>query len=88
MIPIFEPNLTDLEKKYLFQAYDEGWISSQGRFINKFENKFEKSEYNNGVKIYGQNKISIPSELLGKKFILPNQRFKKSWIKNWVKPIL
>ena len=38
MIPIFEPNLTDLEKKYLFQAYDEGWISSQGRFINEFEN--------------------------------------------------
>jgi perosamine synthetase len=50
MIPIFEPNLTDLEKKYLFQAYDEGWISSQGRFINEFENKFaEKFDRKYGV---------------------------------------
>ncbi len=39
MIPIFEPNLTKLEKKYLSQAIDEGWISSQGRFINEFEKK-------------------------------------------------
>jgi perosamine synthetase len=50
MIPIFEPNLTDLEKKYLIQAYDEGWISSQGRFINEFENKFaEKFDRKYGV---------------------------------------
>ena len=49
MIPIFEPNLTDLEKKYLFQAYDEGWISSQGRFINEFENNLLKSLTENTV---------------------------------------
>jgi perosamine synthetase len=40
MIPIFEPSLTLLERKYLTQAFDEGWISSQGEFIKSFEEKF------------------------------------------------
>lgn len=40
MIPIFEPSLTGLERQYLLQAFDSGWISSQGDFILKFETQF------------------------------------------------
>ena len=40
MIPIFEPSLTSLERQYLLEAIDSGWISSQGEFIVRFEAQF------------------------------------------------
>lgn len=40
MIPIYEPDLSGLERKYLLEAIDSGWISSQGSFLNKFERAF------------------------------------------------
>lgn len=39
-IPIFEPVLAGNEKKYLIEAIDTGWISSQGPFITRFEADF------------------------------------------------
>ena len=39
-IPIAEPNIGELERKYLLEAYDSGWISSKGSFIERFEEKF------------------------------------------------
>jgi perosamine synthetase len=39
-IPIFEPFLTGNEKRYLMEAIDTGWISSQGPFITRFEKEF------------------------------------------------
>lgn len=38
MIPVNEPLLNGNEKKYLNECIDTGWISSEGPFINKFEN--------------------------------------------------
>ncbi len=40
MIPIYEPLVGPEEKKNLIECIDTGWISSQGRFIEQFENKF------------------------------------------------
>lgn len=40
MIPVNEPLLNGNEKKYLNQCIDSGWISSDGPFIEEFENKF------------------------------------------------
>jgi len=37
MIPIFEPYFTGNEKKYLMDCIDTTWISSQGKYILKFE---------------------------------------------------
>lgn len=37
MIPIFEPHLFGNEKKYLLDCIDTNWISSQGKYITKFE---------------------------------------------------
>jgi perosamine synthetase len=39
-LPIFEPSLSGNERKYLLEAIDTGWISSQGPFISRFEQDF------------------------------------------------
>ena len=40
MIPVNRPLLNGNEKKYLNECIDTGWISSEGPFIKKFEEKF------------------------------------------------
>lgn len=40
MIPVYQPWLTDLEKRYVNEALDAGWISSAGKFIDKSEELF------------------------------------------------
>jgi len=40
MIPVSKPWLTELETKYVSEALSSGWISSNGPFINRFEEKF------------------------------------------------
>lgn len=45
MIPIYKPWITDLEKEYVNKAVASGWISSQGEYIELFEQKI--SEYLN-----------------------------------------
>ncbi|MBL6649925.1 MAG: DegT/DnrJ/EryC1/StrS aminotransferase family protein [Flavobacteriaceae bacterium] len=44
-IPLYKPTLNSNEKKYVIECLDEGWISSKGKFVEKFEDKF--SEYLN-----------------------------------------
>lgn len=40
MIPVNEPLLDGNEKKYLTECIETGWISSEGPFVNRFENEF------------------------------------------------
>jgi perosamine synthetase len=50
MIPIYEPDLSSIERKYLLEAIDSGWISSQGSFIEEFERAFaQRFEMQYGV---------------------------------------
>ena len=39
-IPVNEPLLSGNEKKYLSECIDSGWISSEGSFVQKFEEEF------------------------------------------------
>jgi len=39
-IPIYQPSLTGNEKKYVNECLDSTWISSKGRFLAEFEEKF------------------------------------------------
>lgn len=39
-IPVNEPLLNGNEKEYLLECIDTGWISSEGPFVKKFEQKF------------------------------------------------
>lgn len=41
-IPVNEPVLSREAKKYINEALNSGWISSSGKFVNEFENKFAK----------------------------------------------
>jgi len=45
-IPIYQPQLNGNEKQYLNEAFDSGWISSNGEFIHRFESAF--AEYLDG----------------------------------------
>ena len=40
MIPVNEPLLDGNEKKYLLECIDSGWISSEGPFVQRFEEQF------------------------------------------------
>jgi perosamine synthetase len=39
-LPVANPDLSGNEKRYVNEALDEGWISSNGRFIERFERDF------------------------------------------------
>lgn len=39
-IPIYQPSLSGNEKKYVNECLDSTWISSKGKFIPEFEDKF------------------------------------------------
>ena len=39
-IPIYQPDLSGNEKKYVNECLDTSWISSKGRFVSEFEKKF------------------------------------------------
>jgi perosamine synthetase len=41
--PVYQPTLSGNEKKYVIECLDSTWISSKGKFINQFEERF--SEY-------------------------------------------
>lgn len=40
MIPIYQPTVGDLEKRYVNEALDSSWISSRGPFVDRFEHEF------------------------------------------------
>ena len=42
MIPVAEPDLTELESRYVREAVDSGWVSSIGEFVTRFEEHFAR----------------------------------------------
>lgn len=40
--PVYQPNLSGNEKKYVQECLESTWISSKGKFIKQFENDFSK----------------------------------------------
>src|SRR6478735_8728905 len=39
-IPVYQPDISGNEKKYVNDCLDTNWISSRGKYVNKFENSF------------------------------------------------
>jgi len=39
-IPVYEPDLSNLEEEFLLDAYRSNWISSRGKYIELFEKSF------------------------------------------------
>ena len=42
MIPVYQPSITNLEKKYVNDCLDSSWISSKGKYIDLFEKTFSQ----------------------------------------------
>jgi perosamine synthetase len=42
-IPIYQPDLSGNEKRYVLECLDSTWISSKGRFLGEFEARFAAS---------------------------------------------
>jgi len=40
MIPVYQPDLSGNEKRYVNECLDSSWISSKGRFVTEFEQSF------------------------------------------------
>ena len=40
--PLYKPSLNGNELKYVKECFEEGWISSKGKFVDKFESEFSK----------------------------------------------
>ncbi|MFO1523164.1 MAG: DegT/DnrJ/EryC1/StrS family aminotransferase [Kiritimatiellia bacterium] len=40
MIPVYQPWITDAEKRNVLECLESSWISSKGRFISEFETRF------------------------------------------------
>src|SRR5829696_1081022 len=40
LIPVYQPDLSGRERKYVLECLDTSWISSLGTFINRFEEAF------------------------------------------------
>ena len=64
---VYQPSLTGNEKKYVDECLDSTWISSKGKFINEFENKFSSyigTKYASGV-CNGTAAIQVAIKALG-----------------------
>jgi perosamine synthetase len=42
IIPVSSPDLGPREREYLLEAFDSGWLSGSGPFVERFENAFAK----------------------------------------------
>jgi len=59
MIPIYQPDLTGNEKKYLNECIDSTWISSRGKFIDLFEEEFCKFTQANHATTVSNGTVAI-----------------------------
>lgn len=66
MIPICEPYLAGNEKKYVNECLDTNWISSQGEFIQKFEQSF--AEYHHSKEAIATSNCTTALHLALKAF--------------------
>ena len=39
-IPVYQPDISGNEKKYVNECLDSTWISSKGKFVEQFEHAF------------------------------------------------
>ena len=80
-IPISEPIFVGNEAKYLADCIDTGWISSTGKYIGLFENKFKNYTYSKYALAVSNGTVAIKLALkslsigTGDEVIVPNLTF-------------
>src|SRR5688572_27190731 len=43
MLPVSQPTLSELERRYVNEALASGWVSSRGPFLERFEKAFAEA---------------------------------------------
>ncbi|MEM6885660.1 MAG: aminotransferase class I/II-fold pyridoxal phosphate-dependent enzyme [Verrucomicrobiota bacterium] len=82
--PVAEPVLKGRESEYVQECIQTGWISSQGRFVNEFENQFSKLHGDREAVAVSNGTVAIHLALMalgvgeGDEVIVPNFTFAAS----------
>ena len=63
-IPVSQPDLSSLEKQYLNEAFDSGWISSSGKFVSDFESKWAECTGSSHVLTVANGTVALHLALL------------------------
>lgn len=80
-IPVLEPELSGNEAKYLNQCIETNWISSQGKFVTKFEESISRYTNSNYVLAVSNGTVALHLALVslgigaGDEVIVPNITF-------------
>ena len=64
MIPISAPSLTALERSYLLDAFDSGWISSRGAFVERAEVALQKATRTAHAAVVSNGTVALHLALL------------------------
>ena len=78
MIPVYKPYLDSTERVLLLKAFDSGWISSKGEYLNKFENDFVRYTKIKNATAVANGTVALHLALLaldlepGSEVIVPN----------------
>ncbi len=64
-IPVSEPDLSPLEKEYLNQGFDSGWVSSSGKFLDKFQESWSDTCNTSHALAVSNGTVAIHLILLG-----------------------
>jgi perosamine synthetase len=83
-IPLMEPNLSGKESEYVNDCLDTGWISSKGKYVGKFEQKFEELHPGMHAVAVSNGTVALQLAMLaigikkGDEVIVPNTTFAAS----------
>lgn len=75
------PEIGDLEKEYLYDTFDSGWIRSRGTYIERFESEFVHYNWVKFLVSYSNNAVghyltlNSPDQKEGDEVLVPNLTF-------------
>jgi perosamine synthetase len=81
VIPISEPTLGELERRYLLEAFDSGWISSRGTWIGRAETALQGVTESRNAAVVSNGTTALHLALLaagvraGDEVILPSSTY-------------
>ena len=85
-IPVYQPDLSGNEKLYVNECLDTSWISSKGRFVTEFEEKFASAVESSFAVSVSNGTVALHLALLalgigiGDEVIVPAHTFLATWL--------
>lgn len=63
-IPVYRPEITDIEKTYVNDCLDSTWISSKGKYVNRFEQMISEYTGASHVNVVSNGTVALHLALL------------------------